>query len=75
MTYKTKNEETIMETEKQTEIQVLENGPLLVSGILNIIRPDGSKEIKDKTTAFCRCGASNNKPYCDGEHKKIDFIG
>ena len=75
LTYKTKNEETIMETEKQTEIQVLENGPLLVSGILNIIKPDGSKEIKDKTTAFCRCGASNNKPYCDGEHKKIDFIG
>ena len=75
LTYKTKNEETIMETEKQTEIQVLENGPLLVSGVLNIIKPDGSKEIKDKTTAFCRCGASNNKPYCDGEHKKIDFIG
>jgi len=64
-----------METEKQTEIQILENGPLLVSGILNIIKPDGSKEVKSKTTAFCRCGASNNKPYCDGEHKKIDFIG
>ncbi|RZW44308.1 MAG: hypothetical protein EX263_11035, partial [Flavobacteriaceae bacterium] len=26
-------------------------------------------------TAFCRCGASSNKPYCDGEHRKIDFRG
>jgi len=57
----------------KTKIEVLENGPLLVYGTLNINDKDGKKETKNKTTAFCRCGASNNKPYCDGAHVAIDF--
>jgi CDGSH-type Zn-finger protein len=36
---------------------------------------DGTIEQKNKVTAFCRCGASGNKPYCDGSHRKIDFKG
>jgi uncharacterized Fe-S cluster protein YjdI len=58
-----------------TRVEVLENGPLLVHGTLDITHKDGSKEIKDKTTAFCRCGLSNKKPYCDGTHKKENFQG
>ena len=30
---------------------------------------------KNNVTAFCRCGGSNNKPFCDGTHKKINFAG
>lgn len=26
-----------------------------------------------KALFLCRCGASENKPYCDGAHKRIDF--
>lgn len=59
----------------ETKVEVLENGPLLVYGTLHVTHKDGSKEIKNKTTAFCRCGASNNKPFCDGTHVKNDFIG
>ena len=59
----------------ETKVEVLENGPLLVYGTLKISHKDGSQETKNKTTAFCRCGASHNKPYCDGEHRKIDFKG
>ena len=55
------------------KVEVLENGPLLVYGTLNVINKDGTSEIKNKTTAFCRCGASNNKPYCDGSHVKSEF--
>ncbi len=56
-------------------VEIMENGPILVKGKLNITYPSGKTEAKDKTTAFCRCGASANTPYCDGAHRKIDFRG
>ena len=59
----------------ETKVEVLENGPLLVYGSLNVTHKNGDKETKNKTTAFCRCGASQNKPYCDGAHVKADFRG
>ena len=61
--------------ESKIKVSILENGPLLVDGLIEITKPDGTVENKEKTTAFCRCGASDNKPYCDGQHRKIDFIG
>ena len=61
--------------EVETIAEVMENGPLLVYGNLKIKDATGSETKKNKVTAFCRCGASENKPYCDGSHKKIDFRG
>ena len=58
-----------------TKVEVLENGPLLVYGTLKVTHKDGSEETKNRTTAFCRCGASQNKPYCDGAHVKDGFQG
>ena len=58
-----------------TKVEVMSNGPLLVHGQLEIKGADGQTETKTRTTAFCRCGASANKPYCDGEHNKIGFVG
>lgn len=59
----------------ETKVEVLENGPLLVYGTLRVKRKDGTEETQNRTTAFCRCGASENKPYCDGAHVKEDFRG
>ncbi|WP_053975996.1 (4Fe-4S)-binding protein [Mangrovimonas xylaniphaga] len=59
----------------ETKVEIMENGPLLVHGTLSVNHTDGRTETKDKTTAFCRCGGSANKPYCDGTHRKIDFGG
>lgn len=58
-----------------TRAEVMENGPLIIYGTLHVTHKDGSKEKKEKTTAFCRCGHSNNKPYCDGAHIKAGFEG
>lgn len=59
----------------KTEIELMKNGPLLVKGDVKIKSPDGSTVLKEKMTAFCRCGASANKPYCDGKHKAAGFEG
>ncbi|TGV03226.1 (4Fe-4S)-binding protein [Flavivirga abyssicola] len=59
----------------ETKVEVLENGPLLVYGTLKVTHKDGTQETKNKTTAFCRCGASANKPFCDGAHVTNEFKG
>ncbi|MFK5971722.1 MAG: (4Fe-4S)-binding protein [Flavobacteriaceae bacterium] len=59
----------------ETKIEVTKNGPLLVYGHLEVIDTEGKIEKKKRTTAFCRCGASNNKPYCDGAHQLAGFEG
>ena len=56
-----------------TKVQVLSNGPLLVQGRLSVSLANGEVEDRTDTTAFCRCGASGNKPYCDGSHKTSNF--
>ena len=59
----------------EIQVKVLPNGPLQVFGTLKVTDKDGNVEVKNKVAAFCRCGASSNKPYCDGAHKKVGFEG
>ena len=76
LTYYLKNESEQSESmSEETKVEVMANGPLLVYGNLQVTGSDGNVETKKRTTAFCRCGASANKPYCDGEHNKIGFVG
>jgi CDGSH-type Zn-finger protein len=52
---------------------MIPGGPLLANGPLTL--QNAAKEIIANTieTALCRCGASANKPYCDGSHNSIGF--
>ena len=68
---KQKEESTVQSVE--TIIETVTNGPLLVYGNLVVKNASGEVTTKSKVTAFCRCGNSLNKPYCDGTHRKIDF--
>lgn len=61
------------ESPVKTIVEALPNGPLLVYGTLLVKDRAGNETLKTKTTAFCRCGASANKPYCDGAHTKVGF--
>lgn len=49
------------------------NGPLQVEGNLEICSGTGRTLNRTQKTWLCRCGASQNKPYCDGTHRKIGF--
>lgn len=62
-------------TMEKIHVEVLKDGPLMVKGELTVKKANGDEEIKTKNTFFCRCGASANKPYCDGSHKKVGFTG
>jgi uncharacterized Fe-S cluster protein YjdI len=73
LSYYMNGEDNLESESLDTKVEVLENGPLLVYGTLKVIDKSGNEEIKNKTTAFCRCGASKNKPYCDGSHIAINF--
>lgn len=56
-------------------VKVMEHGPCIVEGNWLIysetMQPRGCEGRK----AMCRCGASSNKPFCDGSHKDIGFRG
>jgi CDGSH-type Zn-finger protein len=61
------------EPDYQPEIGVFRNGPLWVRGGVHIVGADGEPyEVRNRVT-LCRCGASRNKPFCDGSHKRIGF--
>jgi uncharacterized Fe-S cluster protein YjdI len=64
-----------VEITAESIVEVSPNGPLLVYGNLSVKDSSGNSTQKNKVTAFCRCGASANKPYCDGTHRKINFQG
>jgi CDGSH-type Zn-finger protein/uncharacterized Fe-S cluster protein YjdI len=49
------------------------NGPLYISGDLEIVDHEGSVMHDDTRLALCRCGASRNKPFCDNQHLEIGF--
>lgn len=59
--------------EIDTVVEAKPNGPLFVYGNVTVKKSDGSEEKRKEVTAFCRCGNSNNKPYCDGSHIKSGF--
>lgn len=75
LTYEIDGEDEQVDTTMETKVQVMANGPLLVHGDLEVAGTDGSLAKKTRTTAFCRCGASQNKPYCDGTHNSVNFVG
>ena len=49
------------------------SGPLWVRGFVQIVSEDGFQYERRNRVTLCRCGASRNKPFCDGSHAAIKF--
>ncbi len=54
-------------------ISITPKGPLLLKGNVAIQDQSGEQVYSTDNAALCRCGASANKPFCDGSHKEIGF--
>ncbi|HMQ55870.1 MAG TPA: CDGSH iron-sulfur domain-containing protein [Anaerolineae bacterium] len=50
------------------------NGPLYLRGDIEIYDSAGNLLLQDTRVALCRCGASRDKPFCDGSHSQAGFI-
>ncbi len=67
MTSNTKDDKPTVELEK--------DGPLKVTGLGSFFNSRGEEIATKKTVILCRCGASRNKPFCDGTHSQIVLGG
>lgn len=56
------------------QIDPTANGPLHVSGPLEVVSGTGRTITRVTDTWLCRCGHSANKPFCDGSHVKAGFV-
>jgi CDGSH-type Zn-finger protein len=74
---------------KATRIAIIENGPYVVTGNVPLAKESAVRDKKgipveweilerypdQEDYDLCRCGASRNKPYCDGSHHGTEFDG
>lgn len=58
---------------EEATVEPRPNGPLFVRGHVRVVDPDGNLLREDTRVALCRCGGSQNKPFCDGTHRRIGF--
>ncbi len=67
-------------------IEIRKNGPYRIRGDVTLVDhegkpiaiPEGRRKVTpegDSWISLCRCGGSVMKPFCDGTHSKIGFIG
>ncbi len=57
-------------------IRLRDHGPLVVEGSVTLVDGEGNAYPLDSAKpaiALCRCGASKNRPFCDGAHKDCNF--
>jgi CDGSH-type Zn-finger protein/uncharacterized Fe-S cluster protein YjdI len=69
----TQSSEPLEQRNGPVRVNAIVNGPLEIVGNLEVCSGTGRTVNRTQKTYLCRCGASGNKPFCDGTHKKIGF--
>jgi CDGSH-type Zn-finger protein len=72
LSYSVGNVEAAAEN-RQALVTVTDNGPYAVTGSIELIGVSFGDGASREHYTLCRCGASKNKPFCDGSHWKIGF--
>ncbi|MCC7229939.1 MAG: (4Fe-4S)-binding protein [Fimbriimonadaceae bacterium] len=73
LSYEEMGGEPRFDESSDVSVEVLPNGPLILTGNCRIRMADGTESVVEGMTAFCRCGHSRSKPYCDGSHMLVGF--
>jgi uncharacterized Fe-S cluster protein YjdI len=73
ITLKNENMSNQKSNENAIGMKPLPNGPVMIEGNLKWQNKNGEEEVIEGPCALCRCGSSDNKPFCDGSHSKIGF--
>lgn len=68
-----KDSQALAQRDGVLKIAPTKNGPLHVSGALEVVSGTGHTINRVTDAYLCRCGQSANKPYCDGSHVKAGF--
>ncbi|HVL86170.1 MAG TPA: CDGSH iron-sulfur domain-containing protein [Pseudonocardia sp.] len=60
-----------MPADRRRRVVVTGDGPVLVSGPVEVELPDGSRVRSDRpVTALCVCGRTRRRPFCDTSHRQ-----
>jgi CDGSH-type Zn-finger protein len=73
ITYRFDGDDDDTEPDYPTQVGVIDDGPLWVSGGIPVTTSDGTELEARTRVTLCRCGASASKPLCDGSHKEAGF--
>jgi len=58
---------------RDPNVTVLKDGPYSVTGGIDLAGQEWCDGVSNERYALCRCGASKNKPFCDGSHSAVGF--
>lgn len=73
ITYQLDGDDNATEPDYPLQIAAIDDGPLWVTGGVPVTTSDGTELERRERVTLCRCGASANKPLCDGSHKEAGF--
>lgn len=60
---------------RPTTVKAVRNGPLQLKGTFRLLDPDGDEYNLEgqRIVLLCRCGQSQNQPFCDSTHTRNGF--
>jgi len=61
--------------ENPVTVKIMKDGPIVIKGTFDLINTGTKKEVTESIISICRCGESQQMPFCDGYHRKIGFEG
>ncbi len=73
ITYRFDGDDVDTEADYPTQVAAIDDGPLWVTGGIPVTTSTGTQIESRERVTLCRCGASANKPLCDGSHKDAGF--